>query len=298
MTVKTTDVSLNKELPPRIGELKRTVRVFLRRKVAVVGLIIILVLFLVAIFAPLLAPYDPYIVNVPDRLLQPSSKYLLGTDSLGRDILSRIIYGSRTSLIIGICAVGIGSLIGQALGIVSAYFGGIVSAIIMRGIDGLMAFPGIVLMVLIAATLGGGMLNLIIALSIAMIPASCRLMYAQTLSVKENDYILAATSMGSSNLRIMVRHIYPNCFASLLVLMTIMLGATILAEAGLSFIGLGIESPGAAWGSMVNEGYRYLLTNPLNSIAPGVAIMLVVFGFNMMGDGLRDTLDPRLRGII
>lgn len=299
MAVGEVDFADEMEIPAHINEFRRVFRVFFRRKVAVVGLVITILLILTAIFAPLLAPYDPNKVNTPEKLLQPSfPKYVLGTDFLGRDLLSRIIYGSRTSLVIGLAAVGLGSVIGQVLGLTAAYFGGWIYTIIMRFIDALMAFPGIILMVIIAALLGTGMVNLIFALSIGMIPVSARLMCGEALRVKESDYVLAARSLGAGNLRTMLRHVYPNCFASLLVLMTIMLGVTILAEAGLSFLGLGIPAPTSAWGRMVNDGYRYLLTNPLISIAPGIAIMLVVFGYNMMGDGLRDALDPRLRGVV
>ena len=298
MAVGEVDFADEMEIPPRVNEFRRVVAVFFRRKVAVVGLVITALLILTAIFAPLLAPHEPNQVNTPQRLLQPSNEHLLGTDPLGRDLLSRIIYGSRTSLVVGLAAVGLGSVIGQVLGMTAAYFGGWVYTIIMRFVDALMAFPGIILMVIIAAMLGTGVVNLIFALSIGMIPVSARLMCGEALRVKENDYVLAARSLGAGNLRTMLRHVYPNCFASLLVLMTIMLGVTILAEAGLSFLGLGIPSPTAAWGRMVNDGYRYLLTNPLVSISPGIAIMLVVFGFNMMGDGLRDALDPRLRGVV
>jgi peptide/nickel transport system permease protein len=298
MAASEADAAEITETLPRTNEFRRVVRVLWGRKVTVVGLFIVVALIVIAIFAPLLAPYDPYKVNVPDALLQPSKEYLLGTDFLGRDLLSRLMYGARTSLIIGICAVGLGSIIGQALGLIAAYFGGYIYVIIMRFIDCLMAFPSLVLMVMIAALLGSGMFNVIIALSVGMVSISARLMCAEALRVKESDYVVAARSIGSSNLRIMVVHVYPNCFATLLVMMTIMLGITILAEAGLSFLGLGIPAPGCAWGRMVNEGYRYLLSNPLVSIAPGIAIMLLVFGINMMGDGLRDALDPRLRGVV
>ena len=298
MAVGGVDLADEIEVHPRINEFRRVVGVLLRRKVAVVGFVITILLILTAIFAPLLAPYDPNLVNTPDRLFQPSTENLLGTDALGRDLLSRIIYGSRVSLVVGLAAVGLGSVIGQVLGLTAAYFGSYVYTIIMRFIDALMAFPSLVLMVIIAAVLGTGMVNLIFVLSLGMIPVSARLMCGEALRVKENDYVLAARSLGAGNLRTMLRHVYPNCFASLLVLMTIMLGVTILAEAGLSFLGIGIKPPGAAWGAMVNEGYPYLLNSPMLSFAPGLAIMLVVFAFNIVGDGLRDALDPKLRGLI
>jgi peptide/nickel transport system permease protein len=286
------------EVPPPRSEWKRIIRVFWRRKLAVVGLALVVLMVLVAIFAPLLAPYDPYEPDIINKLAPPSGEHLLGTDSLGRDTLSRVIYGSRTSLLVAICAVFMGAAIGQVLGILAGFFGGWVRTVIMRLIDAMMSIPMIVLALVISAMLGGGLKNVIIALGIGGIPGQCRMMCAQTMSVKENDYVLAARTVGVSNWRMMARHIYPNAFGPCLVMMTIAMGATILAEAGLSFLGAGINPPTAAWGSMISDGYRQLLRAPVLSIAPGVGIMLLVFGFNMMGDGLRDALDPRMRGTI
>ena len=229
---------------------------------------------------------------------QPTWDHLLGTDTLGRDTLSRIIYGSRTSLIVGIVAIFVASFIGNVLGLIAGYFGGKTYTIIMRFIDALMTFPMILLALTIAAVLGGGLKNIVIALGISMIPPYARLMCGQVLHIKQNDYVTASHAIGASNVRVMLRHVAPNCFPPLIVLMTMMIGGAILAEAGLSFLGIGINPPGAAWGAMVSEGYRYLLTTPILSFAPGLAIMLVVFAFNMAGDGLRDALDPRLRGTL
>jgi peptide/nickel transport system permease protein len=280
------------------SEYQRIIKAFLGRKLAVIGLVIIVALILTAIFAPWLAPYDPYKMSLGEKLMQPSSAHLLGTDSLGRDTLSRIIYGTRTSLAVGIGAVGIAAIIGEFLGLIAAYFGGMVFAIIMRFTDALMAIPMLLAALIISVLLGGGLKNVIIALSVGMISGQCRMMCGQTLTIKENEYILAARASAASNFRVMFRHIFPNAFPPLLVLSTIGLGVAILAEAGLSFLGLGIAPPQPAWGSMINDGYKYLLTNPVLSFAPGVAIGLVVFGFNMMGDGLRDAIDPKLRGTI
>jgi peptide/nickel transport system permease protein len=290
--------SILQEVPPKQSEWKRIIRVFMRRKIAVVGLVIIILLALTAIFAPLLAPYDPYNTDVVTRLTPPSSEHWLGTDAVGRDTLSRIIYASRTSLLVGVGAVGISAVIGQILGLIAGYYGGWVFNVIMRLIDTMMALPQLVLALVISTVLGGGLKNVIIALAIGGIPVHCRMMCGQVMTVKENDYVLASRAIGASDTRMMFRHIFPNAFPSLLVVMTIGLGATILAEAGLSFLGVGINPPECAWGSMISDGYRFLRTNPILSIAPGVALMLVVFGFNMMGDGLRDALDPRLRGTV
>jgi ABC-type dipeptide/oligopeptide/nickel transport system permease subunit len=295
---RSNDMAEWSEALPQYSEIRRVISVFFSRPLPVIGLFIIVVLILTALLAPLVAPKDPYKMNIVNKLRQPSYDNLLGTDSLGRDTLSRIIYGSRTSLIVGISAIGISTIIGLSLGLVAAFFGGAWYHIIMRFIDALMAFPMLVLALLIASLLGGGMKNVIIALGIGMIAPPCRMMCGVAMSIKENDYIMAAQAMGMSNTRIMLTQILPNAFPPLLVMITIGLGATILAEAGLSFLGIGITPPTPAWGSMVNDGYKFLLTTPVLSISPGVAIMLVVFGFNMMGDGLRDALDPRLRGVV
>jgi peptide/nickel transport system permease protein len=286
------------EAPPQHNEAKRIISVFFSRPLPVIGVVIIGILLIVAMFASLIAPHDPYKMDILNKLQPPSRVHLLGTDSLGRDTLSRIIYGSRTSLIVGISAISISSIIGLTLGLIAAFFGGIWQAIIMRFIDALMAFPMILLALLIASLLGGGMKNVIIALGIGMIAAPCRMMCGVAMSIKENDYVLSARAMGMGNIRIMFGQILPNAFPPLLVMITIGLGATILAEAMLSFLGIGITPPIPAWGGMVNDGYKFLMSSPVLAIAPGVAIMLVVFGFNMMGDGLRDALDPRLRGIM
>jgi ABC-type dipeptide/oligopeptide/nickel transport system permease subunit len=286
------------EAPIRINEFRRIIRVFFSMKVAVIGFVLVMIFIIMAIFAPLIAPYNPYAIQTSQQLRAPSASHLLGTDTLGRDILSRIIYGARTSLIIAVFSIVIGSLIGQILGLVAAYYRRQVYTIIMRVIDAQMAFPYMVLMIVIASMLGGGLRNVIIALSVSMIPISCRLMCGEALSIMQNDYIMAERSMGSSNLRIMLRHVYPNCLPTLIVLMTIQMGVVILGEAGMSFLGIGIQPPTAAWGTMVAEGYHYLLAIPVLAIAPGIAVMLLVFGFNMMGDGLRDALDPRLRGLV
>jgi peptide/nickel transport system permease protein len=284
--------------PHRVSEFRRFLRVFLGRGLVKFGMIVILVFILTAIFAPLLAPYDPYETNLEQRLYRPSTTHLLGTDALGRDTLSRIIYGSRTSLMIGLIAVTAAAIIGMSLGLIAGYFGGTVHTIIMRLIDALMSFPMILLALVIAALLGAGIRNVIIALMIGLLPVYTRLMCGQVLLVKVSDYVMAERTMGASNLRIMVRHLVPNCLPPLIVMITMMLGAAILAEAGLSFLGVGIVQPTAAWGSMVNDGREYLLTNSILSFAPGFAIMLVVFAFNMVGDGLRDALDPSLRGLL
>ena len=286
------------ETPPKVNEWKRFKRVFFARGMVYVGITILLILVICAIFAPWIAPYDPYKVGVAGAMLKPSREHLLGTDSIGRDVLSRIIYGSRTALTVGFLTVAIASVMGTFLGVLSGYFGKTVSSIIMRIVDAVMCFPMNLLALVLAAVLGGGMVNVIIAIAIAMMPGYARLANGLTLSVRENDYVVAAKLAGAKNSYIILKHIIPNIFPPLLVLITMNLGNVILSEASLSFLGIGITPPIPSWGSMVSEGYRHLLRSPHLSIAPGVAVMLTVFSFNMVGDGLRDALDPRLRGLL
>ena len=287
-----------KSAKPRVSEFKRIVKVMSARWVVMFGVVILLLFLLTALFAPWLAPYGYDDQNLDNLLAQPSKTHLLGTDELGRDILSRIILGSRISLLVGAVAVTIAGVIGMSMGLLAGYFGGWVNTVIMRLTDTLLALPPIILMLTISAIMGAGLTNVLIALGVGLIPTYCRLMCGQVLSLKENDFIMAADVIGSSNSRIMFRHLFPNAFPPLMVLMTINLGTAILSESALSFLGIGIRPPIPAWGGMVNTGYRYLLSNPLNSLAPGIAILLVVLAFNMVGDGLRDALDPRLRGKI
>jgi peptide/nickel transport system permease protein/oligopeptide transport system permease protein len=298
MTQKDKGTKEFSEAPPRVSEWRRFWRVFLQRRIVIFGLVVFGILVITAIFANFIAPHDPYRGVMADSLQQPNKTYWLGTDIQGRDTLSRLIFGTRTALAVGFITVGVSAVVGLALGMIAGFFGGIASAIIMRVMDALMSFPMLILALLLSAILGGGIQNVIIALSIASIPGNARVMNGLALTLKENDYVMAERSMGSTSLRIMLGHILPNALPPILVLVTLQLGGLIMAEAGLSFLGIGIKPPGAAWGAMVNDGYRYLLTNPILSFAPGLAIMLVVFAFNMVGDGLRDALDPRLRGIL
>lgn len=286
------------ETLPRVNELRRFFRVLLSRGVVAFGVIIVVAVIIAAIFAPILSPYDPYEQILDDVLQQPNPKHLLGSDSLGRDTLSRIIYGSRITLIVGVGTVIIAASLGTVIGLIAGYFGGWVFTIIMRFTDGIMAVPPILLALVIAALLGTGVKGVMIAVSFALLPGYIRLICGQVLSVKENEYVMAARSIGVSKVGIMFRHILPNCLSPLIVQMTMMMGLAILIEASLSFLGLGIKPPSAAWGSMVYDGYKYLVMRPILSLAPGLAIMLVVFAFNMIGDGLRDALDPRLRGTL
>jgi ABC-type dipeptide/oligopeptide/nickel transport system permease subunit len=275
------------EAPPRVSEWQRFRRVFFQRKVVLFGLVILVLLVLTSILAPWLAPYSPNQINMSESLQAPGAAHLLGTDIQGRDSLSRLIYGSRTALMIGFGSVFLAGVVGISLGLIAGYAGGITNAVIMRVMDALMGFPMILLALVIAAILGNGILNVIIALSVATLPGYARVMHGLALSIKESDFVMAERALGSSAFRTMFQHILPNGLPPMIVLITLQLGALILAEAGLSFLGIGVQSPDVAWGYMVSDGRRYLLTHPWLSLAPGAAIMLVVFAFNLVGDGLR-----------
>jgi peptide/nickel transport system permease protein len=285
-------------LPPHRSEWRRIARVYFSRKLYTVGFVFVALLLLTAIFAPLIAPNDPLKTDLRSITKPPSAEHWLGTDQLGRDIFSRIIFGTRTSLEIGFAAVFSSAIVGLLMGLTAAHFGGWVFAIIMRITDALMALPGIILVLLIAGLVGGGIGVVIFALGFGNIAGMCRMMCGQALSVKQNDYVMAGKAIGMSNWRIMLTQIFPNAFPPLMVGITMGIAGVVLGEAGLSFLGIGVEPPIPAWGSMVNDGYPYLLNNPMLSLAPGLAIMLLVFGFNMLGDGIRDAVDPKLRGVL
>jgi ABC-type dipeptide/oligopeptide/nickel transport system permease subunit len=281
---------------PRVSETKRFVKILMQRKFVIFGVFVLVCLVVVAAFAPLIAPYSPYKQDLVHTLASPSGAHWLGTDPLGIDVLSRLVYGARTALEVGFGTVLLAGIIGVILGLLAGFLGGWVNAVIMRVTDALMAFPMLILALLLAAVLGAGIQNIIIALAVATMPGYTRLMCATTLSVKENEYVMAERSLGAKTLRTMVRHILPNAIQPTIVLTTTMLGNVILAEAGLSFLGIGMKPGAAAWGSMAAGGRQYLNSHPILCFAPSLAIMLVVFAFNMLGDGLRDALDPKLRG--
>lgn len=276
----------------------RFTRVFWGRKLVFLSSILLLIMVFVAIFAEQVAPYDPYAQNLSQALQPPSSSNLLGTDSLGRDVLSRIIFGARTSLVVGISSVSLAALVGGVMGLLAGYFGGMTDSAISRFVDVMLALPAVILALAIGTVLGSGMWTVVLALALGLAPSYARVMRGQVLSVREQDYIQAAKVIGSSSMRVIFRHVLPNCLSPMIVLMTMNLGVAILAEASLSFLGIGITPPQAAWGAMVSEGQRYLNSNPLLSFAPGGCVLLTVLAFNIVGDGLRDALDPRLRGMI
>lgn len=270
-------------------------RRFKKNKRAVFGLIIIICLILVSIFAEYIAPNDPNVQNIANRLQLSSSEYPLGTDQYGRCILSRIIFGTRISLSVGIFATIFAVFVGGAFGAIAGFYGGIVESIIMRFMDVLLAIPAILLNIAIAAALGGGIANTMIAIGMSNVPQYCRIMKSAILSVRDQEYIEASRAAGASNLLIILNHIIPNCMSPTIVHATLKVGGAILTCSTLSFIGLGIAPPTAEWGSMISAGREYLRTHSSMTTYPGIAIMLTVFSLNLMGDGLRDALDPKLK---
>lgn len=271
-------------------------RKLVKNKFAAVGLLIIIILILVSILAPIIAPYPPNSMSVGNSFLPLGTKgNILGTDSYGRDILSRLIYGSRISLLVGISAVVFGALLGSLLGVISGYFGGKTDAIIMRIVDGMMAFPFILLAIILMSVFGQGLLNVIIAIGIANIPGFARIVRGQVLSIKELEYVEVAQSIGASHIRIIFHHIVPNSIAPLIVYATMSVAGAILSEAALSFLGLGVQPPTATWGSMLQEGKNYIVLNPGLATFSGLAILITVLGINLFGDGLRDALDPKMK---
>jgi peptide/nickel transport system permease protein len=278
-------------------DLLGSVLYFLRRNPRmIVGGAIVITWLIIAVFAPFLAPYDPIKVNVTDSLIPPGGAHWLGTDDLGRDVLSRVMWGSRVSLSVGLISVSIGLLVGTSLGLAAGYLGGKFDLLIMRGIDALLAFPALILAIAITSALGPQIQNAMIAIGIVAIPAYARLTRGQVLAVRAREYIVAARTIGASPLRIVMRHIFPNIMNTLIVQATLSTAFAILAEAALSFLGLGPQPPYPSWGQDINYSQRYLANLKWwMSVGPGIAIFTAVFGFNFLGDALRDALDPRLR---
>jgi peptide/nickel transport system permease protein len=263
-------------------------------RLAAVGLSIVALLVICAVGAPWISPYDPNRQRLLEALQPPSADHLLGTDENGRDVLSRILYGTRVSLAAGIFSVSIALCLGVTSGLVSGYFGGKVDHIVMRCMDALLAFPTLVLALAITATLGPGLRNAMIAIGIVGTPIFARLTRGQVLSVREREFVEAARTLGARHGRIMLHHILPNVMAPLIVQISLSVAVAILAEATLSFLGLGVQPPEPSWGSMVSRGKDYLDMAPWLAFAPGGAILLAVMGFNFVGDAVRDALDPRL----
>ena len=278
-----------------VGTARRWWRRFARNRGAVFGLAVFLAVVVMALFAGVLAPYDPVAQGVGPANEAPSRAHWAGTDSFGRDLLSRIIYGARIALAVGIVAVLLAMVVGVTLGLVAGYYGGAVDAVIMRVMDGLFAFPIIILAIAMMAVMGFGVKNVIIAVAVGFIAPFARVTRADVLAVKEEPYIEAARLAGVSGPAIIARHVLPNVLAPIIVQAALRVSGAIITEAGLSFLGLGPPPPTPVWGSMIAEGRNFIVMAPHVSTIPGIALMVTIVGLNLLGDGLRDTLDPRLR---
>ena len=272
---------------------KRAVRRLVRRRGAMVGAAVVLFFVLIAIFAPLVAPYGPTATDWAAVRKAPSLAHWFGTDEIGRDVLARVIFGARASLMAGVVSVLISLGLGVPLGLVSGYLGGFVDGLLMRIVDAMLACPFLILAIALAAFLGPNLTNAMIAIGISAMPAFVRLTRAQVLATKVEDYIEAAKAVGNPHLRIVLRHILPNILAPIMVQATLAIAAAIIAEASLSFLGLGQQPPDPSWGSMLNTAKNFLSQAPWMAWWPGLAIFVVVLSFNLLGDGLRDALDPR-----
>lgn len=286
---------MNEEKEVKVNQLSELWRRLKRNRAAIVGGIIVLLFVVIALLAPLIAPYAPNEGDLTKRLKPPSGEHLLGTDPLGRDLLSRVIYGARISLQIQIVSVSIALVMGTLLGMIGGYYGGRLDHLLMRLIDILLAFPGIFLAISIIAVLGPGLTNLMLAAGIYSIPQFARIVRGSILSLKEKEFIEAARAVGENDLNILFRYLLPNSMAPIIIQTTLRMATVLLTASGLSFLGLGVQPPTAEWGAMLSNARAYLITAPHVAMVPGLAIMLVVMGFNLFGDGLRDSLDPRLK---
>ena len=292
-------VELQQELAAQIGESDtfrdKMKRMASNNKLAVFSAVLIVVFILLALLAPVLTPYGLEEMDLMARLSPPSAKHLLGTDELGRDVLTRLLYGARVSLAVGIIPTIVSMVIGAFIGMISGYVGGMVDTVLMRLADVVLSFPSLLIAMVIMYTLGDGISSIFIALAVTNWASVARVIRSETLSLREAEYVEAARSMGVKDFTIIVRHVLPNCIPSLIVLFTLNVPSAILSESSLSFLGIGVQLPNSSWGLMVNLGRSYLYDAPWLSLVPSAAIMLVVLAFNFLGDGLRDVLDPHLK---
>ncbi|MCR4804848.1 MAG: ABC transporter permease [Clostridia bacterium] len=284
-----------KAAPKKNSQAKEVWRRFKKNKLAVAGLVIIFILIIAAILAPVIAPYGYDDQDYSATLIRFSKEHLLGTDNLGRDILSRLLYGSRVSLTIGFISVGIGLVIGGLVGAISGYYGGVLDDILMRIVDIIMAIPSIILAISICAALGPGLINTMIAVGISSIPNYARILRSSILSIKQQEFVEAATAIGASDARIIAKHIIPNSLSGLIVQASMGVGRAIISAASMSFVGLGIQPPNPEWGAMLSFGRTYFRDYGYMVLYPGLFIFIAVLSMNLIGDGLRDALDPRLK---
>lgn len=267
---------------------------FIRNKSVIIGGILILIVVFCAVFAPFISPHDPYTMDPANSNQPPSREHPLGTDNLGRDLMTRLFYGARVSLQVGLVAVGFSMTFGVALGLIAGYYGGWIDVVIMRIVDIFLAFPVILLAIAFVAALGAGAFNLMLALAMVAWTQYTRVVRSSVLALKEEEFVLASRTIGASSLRIIMTYILPNALAPIIVMATLGLGTAVITESTLSFLGLGIRPPTASWGNTLNFGLRFIREAPHLSTFPGVAIMLTVLGFNLLGNGIRDVTDPKL----
>ncbi len=272
-------------------------RRFIKRKVSIIGLVILVIFFLTALIGPYLCTQDPLTQNLKSIHKAPSAEHWFGTDYIGRDTFTRMVYGARVSLMVSMIGVISGGIIGILLGVVAGYFGGVVDSLISRFVDIMLAFPGLLLAITIVAILGSGLTNTMIAIAIFSIPSIARMVRSVVIGLRSSEYISACQVMGGSNIRILVTHIIPNAMSQMIVNITLNLGTAILTSSSLSFLGLGVQPPYPEWGAMLSKAREALRVNPSEAIFPGIAITLVVMSFSLVGDGLRDALDPKLKNV-
>jgi peptide/nickel transport system permease protein len=289
-------VSVALAWPARRPLLGRAGRAFAANKTSAVGLVLFAIVVLVAAFAPLLAPHDPLDQQILHRLEPPSTTNWLGTDSYGRDTLSRLLLGARVSLLVGLASMAAAMLVGGTIGVVAGYLGGWVDMAAMRVMDALLSFPSLIMGLIVVAMLGPSLTNLVIAIALTAVGPFARIARGPTIAVREREFIQACRALGFSDRRIMALHVLPNVFADILVMGTLWLATAIRVEASLSFIGLGLPPPTPSWGGMIRDGFEHILESGWLAVAPSTAILVVVFALNLLGDGLRDVIDPKLRG--
>jgi len=295
MTLQTTGSVIRP--PSRASRMLRaTVKAFNTNKTSWIGFVILLVVVVAAILSPWISPHDPLEQDVFNRLAGPSAAHLLGTDYFGRDILSRLLHGAQYSLLIGIVATLVAMVIGSVIGMLAGWYGGRFDVVVMQAMDILLAFPSLILGLIIVAMLGPSLPNIIVAIALTSIPPFARIARAPTIAVKEREYVEACRALGYSDARILFGHVLPNIFAEILVMASLWCASAIRTEASLAFIGLGLKPPTPTWGGMIREGFENILDSAWLAVAPGIAILILVFALNLLGDGLRDAVDPKLKG--
>lgn len=286
-----------KEKEHRKQSRKQFWRVFFGRGfLAKISFVLLILFIVIAVICPVITPYSPYEQDLKNALQGPSKEHWFGTDNLGRDLLTRTLYGARISLCTGLLSSIFALIVGTTLGLIAGYFKGFISSFIMRLVDAHLSIPGLILTMCLVAIFGGSILSVSIMIGISTLPGYVRMVYGQVLSLRENDYVVAAELIGQNKVEIMFKHLLPNAFPTIIVMFTGSVGTAVMIESGLAYLGIGITAPTPAWGTMISEGYTYFVFKPMLALVPGIALMLLIITLNIVGDGLRDALDPRLKG--